>query len=92
MPFWGANLVLPPSNQQAWRGLESHGGHARDESQEQNVGTGTILLKWLRDGGGRGQATQQCPTLKGRQLPPKGPPVGTPGNATLILASFPHLP
>lgn len=40
--------MLPPSNQQAWRGPGHHGGHARDESQEQNVGTGTILLKWLQ--------------------------------------------
>lgn len=48
MPFWGANLVLPPSNQQARRGPGHHGGHAHDESQEQNVGTGTIPLKWLQ--------------------------------------------
>lgn len=43
-PTWCGFLVISkPGGAQGVMG-----GHAHDESQEQNVGTGTILLKWPR--------------------------------------------
>lgn len=66
--------MLPPSNQQAWRGLESHGGHARDESQEQNVGTGTILLKWLQRWGRSWTSHTAVPDTERQAAPTQRPP------------------